>query len=357
MNESSMPSVTVIIPVCNEERNIAGSLEQVMAQTYPASKLQVLIIDGMSDDNTRSVVERFSSDSLFDIKILDNLSRRIETALNIGVKNSDSDIILRIDARTRISSDYIVKCVNTLLETGADNVGGIQRPIVDESLNDEQQACQFAIGTGMSHPFGVGNAQFRIGKKSGYVDTVYLGCFRKDIFEMVGLFDEDSYSISEDSDMNMRIRAGGGKVYLDNSIVACYYPRETLKSCWDLYSSYGIRKAGNLLKYKKFTAWRQFVPPVFLSSLLLLPVAGLFITPFWYLWLLAIAMYLGAELFFVIRLVNGKDCSSSGYPKRTLFKYLLLVFPTMHFSWAFGFWSRILKRPAPGEHWKGLNSR
>jgi len=345
------------MPVRNEERNISGSLEQLMAQTYRADKLKVLIIDGMSDDDTRSIIGRVSSASSLQVTILENPSRRIETALNIGIRNSDSEIILRIDARTRILPDYIERSVKTLLETGADNVGGIQRPVVDKSLSKELQASQFAIGIGMSHPFGVGNAQFRLGKKSGYVDTVYLGCFRKEIFDKVGLFDEDSYSISEDSDMNMRIRAAGGKVYLDNSIVACYYPRETLRACWGLYASYGIRKAGNLIKYKKFTAWRQFVPPVFLSSILLLPIAGLFVTAFWYLWLLAIAMYVGAELFFVRRIVNGKDCVSSGYPRLTLLKYLLLVFPTMHFSWAFGFWSRILKRPRPGEHWKGLNSR
>lgn len=337
--------VSVVIPVRNEERHIKGCLLQLLNQTYSKDKMEVLIIDGMSRDGTRDIVTNvIDTNNHFNIKLFDNHKRRIEPALNIGIRNAIGDVIIRIDARTIVSLDYIEKCVDTLVATGADNVGGIQKPIVKKTGDRKNELLQQSLGIAMSHPFGIGNAQFRLGRKVGYVDTVYLGCFRKGIFDKVGLFDENSYSISEDSDINYRIREMGGKVYLDKNIVAHYYPRDNFYEFWRLYYSYGVRKAGNLVKRGALTAWRQYVPPSFLLSLILLPMLGAFNKNFFYLWFLIIGIYILTDFTTSLYI-------SLKHKKLSLSWRLFLAFPVMHFSWASGFWRRLLQRPKAGEYW------
>ena len=206
------PLASAVLVVRNEEANIQRVLEQVFGQDYPPHRMEVIVVDGESDDRTAEIASSFSRAGRAPIVM--RLSERGRShGLNQGILTARGEVIVRIDARTSISSDYVSRCVETLIRTGADNAGGIQKPIT-KSLRQE------AIGLALSHSFGVGNAQFRLGKKSGFVDSVYLGCFRRGIFDRVGLFDEQAAVISEDSDINQRIRNAGWKVYLDIEIVA-----------------------------------------------------------------------------------------------------------------------------------------
>jgi len=405
------PKVSIIVPVRNEERYIQETLQHLIKQTYPKNNFEILVIEGMSTDGTREIVKKFEAEvrrlkakenesqtSSFKllpiIRLIDNPKGQRAAALNIGIREAKGDVIMRIDARTIIPPDYIEKCVKTLIETGADNVGGMQKPIVGSGLAiqslklDFQERIsnikhriltQLAISIALSHPFGVGNAQFRLGKKSGYVDTVYLGCFRREIFDKVGLFDEESAVISEDADINYRIRKAGGRVYLNKDIVAYYYPRDNFRDLGKLYFRYGGAKAGNLIKRRRLTAWRQFVPPTFLLGLFLLLILGIFHKTFFYLWLLIAVIYIITD-FLISLILSFKQCNfnadngnlNSGLPfsnpkllaldmkhrtsniensKLRLFWRLMLAFPIIHFSWAIGFWRRLLQRPKPGEYW------
>ena len=339
------PAVSVIMPVLNEEKYIETCLGQLLVQEYPAGRLEILVVDCRSDDRTREIVARFQSsggrrggggagaggrgDSP-PVRLLEDPKRQRASALNVGVRAAAGDVIVRIDARTVVQRDYIRRCVATLQATGADNVGGIQQPIATTPMQE-------AIGAAMTHPFGVGNARFRIGRKSGPVDSVYLGTFRRDVFDRVGLFDDSVPVISEDSDINQRIRESGGIVYLDTAIRAQFYPRETLGGLWRLYFHYGGARAGNFLKHGKLTAWRQWVPPAFV---LLLGMAGglVVINRTWVPWLAAVA---GGYLLC--------DVGVSGYLGHTRGKWLLwprllAVFPTMHIAWALGFLNRMITR-------------
>jgi len=345
------PTVTVVMPIKNEGVRIERSLRQLEASSYPHEKITVFIVDGMSTDDTREVVGRVKEGSDLDIRILDNPKGQRASALNIGIREASSELILRIDARTIIDADYITRCVDTLLETGADNAGGVQKSATFIGENDEYTAAQHAVGAAMAHPFGVGNAQFRLGKKSGFVDTVYLGCFRRAVFDKVGLFDEDSPVVSEDSDMNERIRAGGGKVYLNKDIIAYYVPRDKISELWKLYYRYGGCRAGNLLKNKRLTGWRQLVPTLFILSLVALPVASIFNSLFIYLWCFIVASYIEADLMISLYLTGKNGSGLGGKGRLSLFFALFRAFPAMHFSWAFGFWRRLLQRPKPGEYW------
>jgi GT2 family glycosyltransferase len=244
-----------------------------------------------------------------------------------------------MDARTSIPSDYISRCVATLIESGADNVGGVQRPIT-------KSRRQEAIGLALSHPFGVGNAQFRLGKKSGYVDSVYLGCFRKEVFDKVGLFDEEAAVISEDSDINQRIRDAGGKVYLNKDIVAYYYPRETFRDFWKLYFRYGGARAGNLLKHRKLTSWRQAVAPLFLLAIAMSAVLSLIDSRFIYLAGIVLGGYLVTNL-------AGSIAIGVKRKKLWLVPLVACAFACMHFGWGLGFWKRLAVPEKAGRYWGG----
>jgi len=339
------PTVSVIVPVLNEEKYIETCLGQLLVQEYPAGRLEILVIDCRSDDRTREIVGRFQSPGgrhegggagaggvahRPPVRLLEDPQRQRASALNVGVRAAAGDVIVRIDARTVIGRDYIRRCVTTLQATGADNVGGIQQPIATTPMQE-------AIGAAMAHPFGVGNAQFRIGRKSGPVDSVYLGTFRRDVFDRVGLFDESIPVISEDSDLNQRIRESGGIVYLDTAIRAQFYPRETLGGLWRLYFHYGGARAGNLLKHGNLTAWRQWVPPAFVLLLGVLGGAAV-INRAWVPWVIAVT---GGYL-----LCDVGVSASLGYTrgKWWMWPRLLPAFPAMHIAWGLGFLNRILTR-------------
>ncbi|MFA6436779.1 MAG: glycosyltransferase family 2 protein [Candidatus Paceibacterota bacterium] len=330
--QNSLPLVSVIMPIRNEEKYIKECLEQIICQKYPKNKMEILVIDGMSEDKTREIVNRESTiaNRKFNIhiRLIDNPKKNRFPALNIGVKNAKGDFIFRVDARTIIPKDYILKCVTTLLETGADNVGGIQKPLA-------VKGTQQAIGLAMSHPFGVGNAQFRIGKKSGFVDSVYLGCFRKSIFKKIGLFDEKSGIISEDSDINHRIRVAGGRVYLNKDIIAYYYPRDNFKDLWKLYFRYGGSRAGNFYKHGTLRL-RQLVPPGFLATIVLLMFLSLITLLFLKILCTILVGYALIDIVFSFWLAIKNN-------RAPLFLKLLIIFPCMHFAWALGFFKRLFQ--------------
>jgi cellulose synthase/poly-beta-1,6-N-acetylglucosamine synthase-like glycosyltransferase len=339
------PRVSVVLPVRNEAAHAREFFGPLLNQTYPKDRMEVLVVDGMSEDGTREIVQEFVRENGHaKVRLLDNPRRQRAPALNVGIRSAKGDIILRVDARTIIPNDYVEKCVRTLLATGADNVGGMQVPIVTRNGSPRKELTQQAIGIALAHPFGIGNAQFRLGKKSGYVDTVYLGCFRREIFDKVGLFDEDAPVISEDSEMNYRIRKAGGKVYFNKDIVAYYHPRDNLRDLARLYFRYGGAKAGNLLKSRNLTAWRQWVPPLFLCALLVFGVGSVFSSAAKIVFASILGLYLLVDLFVCVRLAAREK-------RLALFHRLLAVFPTLHFSWATGFFARLVQRPKPGQYW------
>ena len=338
------PRVSVIVPVRNEERYVAGCLSRLLGQDYPGQLLEVLVVDCLSEDRTRAIVEellRGRAPMPPVLRLLDDPGRERTTALNAGIRAAAGEIIMRVDARSMVPLDYVRKCVETLAATGADNVGGIQQPVADSPMQE-------AIGLAMSHPFGVGNAQFRVGKKSGFVDTVYLGTFRREVFSRVGLFDDVVPVLAEDSDINQRIRDHGGTVYLNAEIRASYYPRDTLRDLIALYFRYGVARAGNVLKHRKLSAWRQAVPPLFVLSLAALGFLALRHEAFGVGFAIVLGAYVLSDLG-----VSASLCARRG--RWHLWPRLLAVFPCMHFAWAFGLFNgllagfdrKVLRRPHP----------
>ena len=214
--------VSILIPCYQERDFIIPCLESVRRFELPAGwDIEVLVIDGGSTDGTQDRVTEFAaSDSRF--RLLHNPRRTQSTALNLGLVDSSGDYVLRLDAHSTYPADYLKKCIETSLRTGAENVGGL---VVTRARGSGYQAALVQALT--THWFGVGSS-FRTGAKEGPADTVPYGFFRRDTFKKFGLFDERLWR-GQDYEFNRRIRAGGGLVWLDPRIVLDYFQQPTLK--------------------------------------------------------------------------------------------------------------------------------
>ncbi len=324
--------ISVIIPTYNEEDAIVNCIESLTDGDLPRDKLEFVIADGNSSDNTLKRIEDFSGGHPdIRIRVVNNPHRTQGYGLNIAIQNADKDseIIIRADAHSIYPANYIADCVKRSLSTNADNVGGVMVPLGKGFL---QRAVSFC----MSHPLGVGNAQFHLGNHSGFVDTVYLGCFKRAVFEKVGLFDP-AMTPNEDAELNLRIRKSGGTVYLDSNIRVGYFPRDTLAKLARQYFRYGQGRCRTSKKHRAFTSIRQVVPPFWTVLTLVLLLLS---------WRSVFFVFPLAAYVLVLLLVS----MYGAYRKRDRAVLLSpMCFGVMHYAWGLGFLSELL--------WKDRNNR
>ncbi len=259
--------VSVIIPCRNEEQHIRTVLDDLIAQDFPKENMEVIFGDGESTDKTREIISEYSRQYPW-IKQFNNPKRTVPFAMNEGIRMAKGDTIVRMDAHASFPADYISKLVNWQEKLNADNVGGvwITKPS-SSSLKAE------AIAEVLSHPLGVGNSMFRIGVKDVVEsDTVPFGCYRKQVFDRIGYYDE-RLERNQDIELNKRLKAAGGKIYLVPDVSCTYYARDTYYKLaennfrngeWVILTSYYTRQLGSL-------SIRHFVPLGFLLYLLSLP--------------------------------------------------------------------------------------
>ena len=318
--------VSIIIPCRNEERFIAKCLDSIIAQDYPKDRLEVLVVDGMSEDGTREIVERYTDMSLrarslachceqseaisardklrnlgiatslpalaMTLKLLNNPKKVTPCALNIGIKNAKGEIILWMSAHSRYEKDYISKCVKYLKEYDADNVGGVMI-----TLPRDNAFIGKAIATVLSHPFGVGNSVFRTGaKEPKWVDTVFGGCYKKEVFDKIGLFNE-SLVRSQDMEFNLRLKKTGGKILLAPDIVSYYYPKSNLKDFFIHNFEDGSWVTYPLKFGIKAFSWRHLIPLFFILGLVGTGILGIFFSPLLWLFLFVLSSYLLVNLY------------------------------------------------------------
>ncbi len=318
-----LPKVSVIMPCLNERDYIASCLDSVVASGFPVDKLEIIVVDGMSDDGTREILHEYAKRHSF-IKLMDNPRQITPTALNLGFRASSSDIILRMDAHTIYAPGYIPKCVAWLLKGQSDAVGG-----VSVTKPGKMTTVAEAIAAGMSSRFGVGNAHFRIGSsRPRYVDTVPFGCYRRETLEKMGLFDE-SLLRNQDDEFHARLIQRGGKILLVPEIVSYYHARENLSELAKQYFSYGRFKPRVIKKLGTVTTWRQLVPPLFLVSLAVCTLGALFHPVPRALFFALAESYLLANLMasFIVAAKKGWR----------LLPYLPAVFVLLHFCYGAGF--------------------
>ncbi len=268
-------SVSVIIPCRNEAAHIAGLLDSVLAQDYPAERLEILVVDGMSDDGTREIIEDDRRQN-GRIRLIDNPGRAVPTAMNLGIEHSSGEVIVRMDVHAVYPPDYISRLVHELFALDADNVGGSL-----ETLPADGSRKARAVAAVLAHPFGVGNSHCRIhaGDRDGAVeaDTVPFGCYRREVFDRIGLYDEDLIR-NQDNELNERLLKAGGKIFLIPSVRIGYFARENYSKLWRMLYQYGYFGPLVDMKLGSRTRLRRYIPALFVLSLLL-PLPPALIAP------------------------------------------------------------------------------
>ncbi len=325
-----MPSVSIIIPCYNEQTTICKLLEAIYAQTFARPDLEVVIADGMSTDGTRTQIALFSdSHPDLHIAVVDNPRRQIPSGLNCALKEAQGEIIVRLDAHSMPYPDYIERCVLDLEAGLGENVGGVW-----EIRPGAQTWMASAIAVAAAHPLGVGDALYRHAVKPAQVETVPFGAFKREILALVGFFDENLLT-NEDYEFNTRIRKSGGKVWLDPSIRCVYFARASLPGLAKQYFRYGFWKWRMLRRYPETLRWRQGLPPLFVFSLLVLGILGLFLPLF--------RLLLAAETILYLLIMTGAGFQAGFKHKQlSLVLGLPLAIACMHISWGAGFlWSMI----------------
>lgn len=325
---NSLPHVSIIIPCRNEEFFIGKCLDSILSNDYPKDKLEVLVVDGMSEDATHSALKTYTDKFSF-IRVFDNRNKIVPTAMNIGIMNARGNIIIRMDAHNTYSADYISKCVSYLQEYDVDNVGGIWI-----TLPGADTVIAQSIALALAHPFGVGNAYYRLGsKKPKLVDTVPFGCYKKDVFDRIGFFDEDLIR-NQDDEFNARLITNGGKILLAPDIISFYHARDSLLKIAKMYFQYGYFKPLVARKIRTIITRRQLIPPAFILSLITFGVLSFVHIFFLYIFLSILLVHLSANIFFSVSIAAKKGI-----------KYLFAlpsVFITMHLSYGFGYLKGIM---------------
>jgi len=291
--------VSVIVPCRNEERFIGRCLDSIVAQDFPKDKMEIIVVDGYSEDGTKKIIEQYIKSYPL-IKLLDNPKKITPAALNIGISQAQGEIIMKMDAHSTYQKDFISKCVKYLKDYNADNVGGAVIATPQENTFIAQ-----AISFSLSHPFGVGDSYFRLGSiKPRQVDTVAFGCFKKEVFKKIGLFNENLARI-EDIEFNSRLRKAGGKILLMPDIVAYYYPKSTLSGFFKHNFEDGIWVTYSL-KFSRFAfsifSWRHLAPFFFVLGLLGSFVLSFFLFQAKILFILIWGSYLLLNLFFSLKI-------------------------------------------------------
>ncbi|WP_456107144.1 sugar transferase [Peribacillus glennii] len=311
-------AVSVVMPVYNEENYIEGCISSLIKQDFPKDSMEWLFVDGYSKDNTKQILENYKQKFPNLIKILDNPHRTVPYAMNIGIKEAVGKYIIRLDAHAEYAIDYISKCVHYLETTDAQNVGGV-------AITKSRGFVGNAIALMLSSKFGVGNSQFRTNGKSGSVDTVPFGAFRREVFEKYGLFDE-RLTRNEDNELNYRIRKNGGKIYLADDIKLAYYCRDSIKGIVDMAVKNGKWNVIASRLCPGAMGIRHFIPFLFLLSLIILPVLTIKIPVFGWLLAAELGLYLLLNIVFSIKAAS----------EAKFVPLLIILFPVFHISYGFG---------------------
>jgi glycosyltransferase involved in cell wall biosynthesis len=310
------PAVSVIMPVLNEERHLAEAVRAILSQEY-AGELELVLAIGPCRDRTQEIAEKLAADDPR-IVIVPNPTGRTPHGLNVSIKASQYSIIVRVDGHSVLPPDYVSAAVETLEETGADNVGGI---MAAEGVTPFEKA----VARAMTTKIGIGNAPFHTGGGAGEAETVYLGSFRRSALERVGGYDE-AFVRAQDWEMNHRIRQTGGKVWFTPRMRVTYRPRPSIRALAKQFFHTGRWRRVVGREHQGTLNLRYLAPPVAVVAMTAGIVAGLF--GFWPGWLLPSG--------YAVAIIAGSVPTGRGLPFSAWLR-LPLVYATMHISWGIGF--------------------
>ena len=318
--------VSVVMPIRNEARSIRATLAAVLGQDYPRELMEVIVADGGSDDGTLDVLRQMTAQHP-NLKVIENPAGIVPTGLNLAIHESKGDVIVRIDGHTIVAADYVSECVAALRRTGAGNVGGRMRA-EGEGLFGQ------AVAVATCSPFGIGGARFHYSEVEEWVDTVYMGAWRRTVLEGLGPFDEELVR-DQDDELNYRLLDNGGRILLSPRIQSSYAVRGTPRSLWRQYFQYGYWKVRVIQKHPRQVRFRQLVPPAFAGGMILSlflacvrPEAVLF-------WAPVPTSYALASL--------GASIASARRSTWGVLALLPLVYTILHLSYGLGFLAGLVR--------------
>lgn len=331
------PLVSAIVPCRNEEAFIAKAVGSILANDWPADSLEVLVVDGMSADGTRDIVNAIATRDAR-VRLVDNPDLFAGSAMGVGVAAARGEYVVRVDAHAEIPPDYVRTGVETLERNP--KIWAVGGP-VDRVAAGEEGRLVAAVN---SNIFATGNTPIRVGRAEGPVDAVLYPVWRRDVFDRVGDFDE-SLVRNQDDDFHYRLRQAGGVIYQKQKMRAKYYVRGSVRQLLRQYNQYAFWKVAVARKHGRFIDWKPLVPPAFFAALALTAVGG-FVTP--YLWLAGGAL---AAAYFVADVVASVAVAAKT-SLRDFFK-ALAIFPTFHLRYAVGIaagiWCFYVRRFTPEE--------
>jgi len=320
MPANSKFSFSVVIPTYNEKEYLPLCLDSIVNQNYDRDLVEIIVVDGLSTDGTLSVIKKYQSKHS-GIKYFLNSEKKTPNALNIGVKNSSGEVIVILGAHATLDKDFLYFNNKNMDEHNVKVSGGTQ-------YNIGKSFIQKAIGIAMEVPFAIASAPYRWSKKEQFVDTVVYAAYKRELFEEIGFF-EEKFSISEDAEINWRIRQAGYKIFFSPKIKSYYYPRKSILKFIKQIFRYGILRV-NVVK-KHFDAIRFFhlIPPIFVVTIILMIILVLTGNLKIEIPLIVLAIYfLTSILSSAVKLIPDKLLYIPLMP--------LLVF-LMHFFWGLGF--------------------
>ncbi len=324
MLTNEVPIVSIIIPCRNERKYISRCLDSIVSQNYPKDKLEILVVDGVSEDGTREIIEEYSERFPF-VRLLSNPQKITPVAINMGIKEAKGEIIVRVSGHATYQQDHISKCLKYLEEYKADNVGG---KII--TVSRDNTFVGKAITSGLSCCFGVGDSYFRTGSKQPrWVDTVFGECCRRDVFDKIGFFNEKLVR-GQDMEFSLRLKKAGYRTLLVPEILVYYHARSDFRSflrhnfingIWAVYPF----KFSNVIP----VSLRHLVPLVFVLSLAVTGTLSFLVSFFKWVFLGIIFSYCLANICISAKMaLEKKD-----------FRYLFfmpIVFATLHISYGLG---------------------
>ena len=321
---TTTPRVSIVVPMRNEAGGIVACLESILANRVEGG-MELLVLDGQSTDGSAELVRNIAERDPR-VRLLENPARLQADAFNVGLREARGAYLIRMDAHTLYAADYVAECVRLLEETGAENVGGIQRAAGSSPVGR-------AIAAAVSSTVAAGDAKYRHAREPAWVDTVYLGAWRTETLRRLGGM-IPGYAVNEDYEMNIRLRQAGGRVYLSPTIRSTYFVRGSLPKLARQYARYGFWKVRTLLLHPGSLRWRQLVAPAFALYLVTAPLLVRTIGP---IGLAPLAAYMLASL-----------AASTGVASRTAWRHLPLlpvIYLLIHASWGVGFLAGMVRWP------------
>ncbi|HVV71944.1 MAG TPA: glycosyltransferase family 2 protein [Verrucomicrobiae bacterium] len=334
------PAITVVLPCRNEAARIKRCVQSLLAQQNPPGGYEIVAVDGQSTDGTRDILQGLSSAD-YRLRVLENPAKITPCGMNCGIRAARGAWIAIMGAHNRYAPDYLAKCLEVAQTTGADNVGGAM-------FTEAERAVQQAVAAAHHSPFSVGGARWHNPTYEGPADTVFGGFYRKDVFDRIGLFDEELVR-DQDDELNLRLVRAGGRIWQSPGIRSWYCPRGSFSAVFSQYAQYGYWKVRVIQKHHLPASWRHLVPGIFVFLFLTLPLSAglLYLTGCCYriLWQQSPVNLAGGLMFtlwlclasaYSLGLLGASVLSS--WPHRwKLLPILPIVFACYHFGYGYGF--------------------